>query len=289
MSNSSTGGGGLESPVGPTDGGTGITTYTTGDILYASASNTLSKLAIGSTDDVLTVAGGIPSWAAPSTTDPFAVMEEWDDFMTDVGNTTALSKLAWRLTSNGGTTQEGTGTADHPGVLSTGVTSTGAQLLDLGDKTVLLGGGEWILEYVMSIPTLSDATNTFSVSFGFGDPSIGTLAPTDGVWLSYTHSANSGAWVMNTSSNSTTTTANSANTADTDWHRFKIIVNAAGTSASFYYDGVEMTNSPIATNIPTGAGRETGIFFNFHKTAGSTTRTAEYDLFYMKNTLTSSR
>lgn len=49
-----------------TGGGTGQTTYATGDILYASASNTLSKLAAGSNDDVLTLAAGVPSWAAPS-------------------------------------------------------------------------------------------------------------------------------------------------------------------------------------------------------------------------------
>ena len=50
--------------IGPTFGGTGITTYTTGDILYSSASNVLSKLGIGTAGQVLTVAGGIPSWAA---------------------------------------------------------------------------------------------------------------------------------------------------------------------------------------------------------------------------------
>ena len=32
-------------------GGTGQTTYTTGDILYASGTNTLAKLAIGSNHD----------------------------------------------------------------------------------------------------------------------------------------------------------------------------------------------------------------------------------------------
>lgn len=47
-----------------TNGGTAQAIYTTGDILYSSASNTLSKLAIGSSNQVLTVAGGIPSWAA---------------------------------------------------------------------------------------------------------------------------------------------------------------------------------------------------------------------------------
>ena len=42
------------------------TLTTTGDIYYASAANTPARLAIGSTSDVLTVAGGIPSWAAPA-------------------------------------------------------------------------------------------------------------------------------------------------------------------------------------------------------------------------------
>ena len=47
-------------------GGTGISTYVTGDILYSSATNTLSRLPIGSAGQVLTVASGSPSWAAAS-------------------------------------------------------------------------------------------------------------------------------------------------------------------------------------------------------------------------------
>ena len=49
------------------NGGTGQTTYTTGDILYASASTTLSKLAIGSTNYVLTSTGSAPQYVAQST------------------------------------------------------------------------------------------------------------------------------------------------------------------------------------------------------------------------------
>lgn len=47
-----------------TEGGTGIGTYTTGDILYASGTNTLSKLSIGTNGQVLTVASGVPAWTA---------------------------------------------------------------------------------------------------------------------------------------------------------------------------------------------------------------------------------
>ena len=38
---------------------------TTGDTIYSSSGSTPARLGIGSTGDVLTVAGGIPSWAAP--------------------------------------------------------------------------------------------------------------------------------------------------------------------------------------------------------------------------------
>ena len=49
-----------------TNGGTGQSTYATGDILYASASNTLSKLAAGTNGHVLTLAAGVPVWQAAS-------------------------------------------------------------------------------------------------------------------------------------------------------------------------------------------------------------------------------
>jgi hypothetical protein len=40
---------------------------TTGDLIYASSANTPARLGIGSTGQVLTVSGGVPSWAAAST------------------------------------------------------------------------------------------------------------------------------------------------------------------------------------------------------------------------------
>jgi hypothetical protein len=61
----------LSATLAVASGGTNITSYTTGDIIYASASGTLSKLPIGSTGQVLTVAGGIPSYAATASTVTF--------------------------------------------------------------------------------------------------------------------------------------------------------------------------------------------------------------------------
>ena len=52
--------------IGATFGGTGQTTYATGDMIYASAANTLSKRAIGNEGQVLTVVGGVPVWSDTS-------------------------------------------------------------------------------------------------------------------------------------------------------------------------------------------------------------------------------
>ena len=47
-----------------TNGGTGSSSFTVGDLLYANTTTTLAKLGIGSTGQVVTVAGGVPAWAS---------------------------------------------------------------------------------------------------------------------------------------------------------------------------------------------------------------------------------
>jgi hypothetical protein len=58
---------GLTTALSATQGGTAQATYAAGDILYASASNTLAKLGVGTTGQVLKVASGVPSWATDTT------------------------------------------------------------------------------------------------------------------------------------------------------------------------------------------------------------------------------
>ena len=58
---------GTTGTLATTKGGTGLTTYTTGDVVYASASNTLAKLGIGTSGQTLSVSsGGIVEWTTPS-------------------------------------------------------------------------------------------------------------------------------------------------------------------------------------------------------------------------------
>jgi hypothetical protein len=49
-----------------TSGGTGTNSFVVGEMLYANTTTTLAKLSIGTTGQVVTVAGGIPTWASPS-------------------------------------------------------------------------------------------------------------------------------------------------------------------------------------------------------------------------------
>jgi len=50
-------------------GGSGLTSYTAGDLLYATGSTTLAKLAKQTDGQVLTLASGVPSWATPTVGD----------------------------------------------------------------------------------------------------------------------------------------------------------------------------------------------------------------------------
>ena len=49
--------------IGSGYGGTGFSTYATGDLIYASATNTLSKLSAATNGQVLQLVAGVPAWA----------------------------------------------------------------------------------------------------------------------------------------------------------------------------------------------------------------------------------
>src|SRR3990167_6708435 len=58
--------GAFDDPFLEIQGGTGTTTFVVGYILYSDGDDTLGSLSIGSADQVLTVSGGLPAWAAAS-------------------------------------------------------------------------------------------------------------------------------------------------------------------------------------------------------------------------------
>lgn len=84
------------------NGGTHQSTYTTGDTLYASASNTLSKLPVGSNGNFLTVAAGIPAWTAVVPGSPnYQVSSSCGNFSTASASYTDVTNLSVTITTSG--------------------------------------------------------------------------------------------------------------------------------------------------------------------------------------------
>ena len=68
------------------NGGTAQSSYATGDMVYASATNTLAKITIGSSGQVLTVAAGVPTWSDAVTGLPSQTGNEGKYLTTDGTN-----------------------------------------------------------------------------------------------------------------------------------------------------------------------------------------------------------
>lgn len=66
---------------------------TTGDTIYSSSGSTPARLGIGSTGQVLTVAGGVPSWATPTGSASYAIFSD-TKASTTAGGT--FTQGAWR-------------------------------------------------------------------------------------------------------------------------------------------------------------------------------------------------
>jgi hypothetical protein len=94
----------LAGTLGAANGGTGQTAYTTGDIIYAPSTNTVGKLGIGSTNQVLTVVGGVPAWAA-STGGVTSFSAGTTGFTPSTGTTGAVTLAGTLGVANGGTGQ----------------------------------------------------------------------------------------------------------------------------------------------------------------------------------------
>lgn len=148
-----------------------------------------------------------------------------------------------------------------------GTTATGRISIGTALNNLRLSFGRAIMSCRFRQLTLSDAVSTYSTRIGFLDTI--SAESTDGVFFRYTHSVNGGKWQAVTRNNNVETAVDTliTNTAN-QTYKFLIDINAAGTEALFYIDGV-LTNT-ITTNIPTGASpRTTGCGMMCLRTVGT--------------------
>jgi len=72
---------------------------TTGDTIYSSSGSTPARLGIGSTGQVLTVAGGVPTWASPAGGGKILqVVSTNDNTKKQVSNATEYTEIATAIT-----------------------------------------------------------------------------------------------------------------------------------------------------------------------------------------------
>lgn len=196
--------------------------------------------------------------AGPGGTDPTAKTTTliYSDFY-EAGLTTAIPGLTGLAISSGTSAVLAT-TANHPGVIYMRDSTTANGGFKYGCVgTQLIGGGETFQVVFQPVGVRGNQ----STQMGWSDTAAARTLPVDGVFFNI--SANGAAISLrgNTSANSVrsgTATAYTPTTAT--WYCGTIVVNSAGTLVTYtiYNEaGVQQWTDTVATNIPTGAGRDT--------------------------------
>ena len=116
---------------------------TTGDTIYSSSGSTPARLGIGSTGQVLTVAGGVPSWATPAGGGG-AVVQVKSYFNSTFSTTTSTSFVDTNLTINITPTSASNKILVITSGSVQGVTTTSAY--DVGATTNIARGGTSLCE-----------------------------------------------------------------------------------------------------------------------------------------------
>jgi hypothetical protein len=182
----------LTGTVAPTNGGTGVNTVTTGDLLYGSATNTWSKLALGSAYKSLVVNGA-------------GTQVEWNAVALDQAGAVSGALPA----TSGGTGQTAYAVGD---ILYSGATNTLAKLAGNTSTTkkILIQTGTGSASAAPAWDTLSSGdigglgsmatqnANSVAITGGsVNNTTIGNSTPTTGAFTTLT--ANSGSTVLDAS------------------------------------------------------------------------------------------
>ena len=156
------------------NGGTGFSTYAKGDLIYASAVDTLSKLTAGTDGYVLKLASGVPTWAAASATGVTSVAQTFTGGIISVAGSPITSSGTLALTV--------AGTSGGIPYFSSG--TTWATSAALAASSIVVGGGAGAAPstittgtgVVTALGVNTGSAGAFVVNGGaLGTPSSGTV------------------------------------------------------------------------------------------------------------------
>ena len=240
--------------VAESHGGTGITTYTKGDILYSSAANTLSKLGVGAVGQVLTISGGVPAWAA----------------LSGVG-VTSIAGTANQVFVNGGTAASiGAITLSLPQSINNGASPTFAGMTLSGMNTV--GVVHNNASGVLSNSLIVDAD--ISGAAAIADSKLATIS--------------SAGKVANTSTTATASNTNNAIVSRDASGNFNAGTITASLTGNVTGNVIGNVTGTLTGNITGNAANVTGVVSEVH---GGTNQSAYLtgDLLYASSATTLAR
>ena len=266
----------------------GSSVGSTNAIALVDNTNLLGSLATGLTGAKMIVSD-VPAPAWDKVTSTVDIISFEDDFICGTGN--AISIFSWFQETGGGASinvgSVTTASATHPGVVEihTGTGNFANAGIALYPN-LTFGGGVWQLTFIAKLSALSNgSTNRYRAILGFGDEQAAD-SNNNGLWFSYQDNQNSGDWIINSGNNGTKTATNTTVAATTNWTNFKIIVNAAGTLATFFINGTSA--GTITTNIPTS--NLTGVVISMvNEGVSGTDQFLSLDYVLLYNNLTTPR
>jgi hypothetical protein len=168
----------LAGTLNPSNGGTGLTSYVTGDTIYASATNVLSKLPIGTAGQILTVVSGAPSWVTVSGTGTVtSVGQTFTGGLISVAGSpvTAAGTLALTVAgtsggvvyfSSGSTWASSAALTQYALVLGGGAAAAPVSLASTGTATTVLHGNASGAPTFGAVSLAADVTGTLPVANG---------------------------------------------------------------------------------------------------------------------------
>jgi hypothetical protein len=223
---------------------------TTGDTIYSSSGSTPARLGIGSTGQVLTVAGGLPTWAtASSGSTNITLKRARDTGTTTWGSIATNGSTQWVIVGNSGALSSST---DSGATWTSRTSGFGSTLI----RKVAYGNGIFVAVGSSGLITTSTDTITWTArTSGFGTNSINGIDYVNGYFIATGNdNANSKAGVS-TSTDAITWTARTTPTGSTNSARstaygngYYVIAGDANTTSAMYSTDLATWTEITATN-----------------------------------------
>ena len=156
-----------------TAGGTGLTSYTAGDLLYYATGTTLSKLGIGTNGQILKSTGSAPAWETVSNLAVTSITFGTTGLTPSTATQGAVTVAGTLVAANGGTGQTSYAVGD---LLYANTTTTLAKLADVATGNALISGGVGVAPSYGKIGLTTHVSGVLPVANGGTNASSASIA-----------------------------------------------------------------------------------------------------------------